>query len=334
MTSFRPRNSVSNACVGSWTVEAAWGKITRSASGVYLLVAAVECRITDPENAEGRFGSTRRRFLAAAGGLIGLGGIGALYVTSELSGDFGSYTAPDGFPAVTTRGRVNPGTDQRGSAVVDGSLAEAGEALLLFVHGFGTDDPTARDQAFATASGLEAIRPLPVAAYSWDSDREWEPAKAMADANGPVLADWLIEWADTDGRSIHIVGYSLGARVVCRALLALALAGGGDAAASVSLLGGAIPHDSLRRDTPYGEAIHQLDSPVTNFHNADDRVLGWLYRLSDRTRAVGATGISDPAAAPAGYTDVDVSDTVVDHYSYFEPGEGCLPQLADRLPSV
>lgn len=308
-------------------------------SGVYLLSATVECRITDTDTSDGRFGVTRRRLLVAAGGLVGLG---VLYVNSELSGDFGSYTAPEEFPAVTTRGRVDPDADEagsadadgHGSAVIDGSLAEGGDELLLFVHGFGTDDATARDQAFAAATGLEAIRPLPVAAYSWDADREWEPAKAMADANGPVLADWLVEWADTDGRPVHVVGYSLGARVVCRALFALALAGRGDAAASVSLLGGAIPHDSVARDTPYGEAIQELDVPVTNFHNADDRVLGWVYRLSDRTRAVGATGIADPAAAPAGYTDVDVTDTVPDHYSYFEPDEGCLPAVADRLPSV
>ncbi|WP_253737567.1 DUF726 domain-containing protein [Halohasta salina] len=329
-----------------------------------MFPAAIKRRITDTETTDGRFGLTRRRLLAAAGGLVGLGGLGALYVRSELSGDFGPYTAPDGFPAISTRGRVDPAVDdpeslpssesgsasaddqgsavvdkrtaavvdKRTAAVVDGSLAEKGDALLLFVHGFGTDDATARDQAFAAATGLESIRPLPVVAYSWDADREWEPAKAMADANGPVLADWLIEWADTDGRPVHVVGYSLGARVVCRALFALALAGRGDAAASVSLLGGAIPHDSVARDTPYGEAIDELDVPVTNFHNADDRVLGWTYRLSDRTQAVGETGIADPESAPAGYTDVDVTEAVPDHYSYFEPDEGCLPQLAARLP--
>ncbi|MFO7834601.1 MAG: DUF726 domain-containing protein [Halohasta sp.] len=309
-------------------------------SGVYLLPAAVEWPITDTETSDGRVGLTRRRLLAAAAGLVGLGGLGVGYVNSELSGDFGSYTAPEGFPAIVTRGRVDPEVDEPGStgaadreaAVVDGSLPEEGDELLLFVHGFDTDDATARDQAFAAAAGLEAIRPLPVVAYSWDSDREWEPAKAMADANGSVLADWLIEWADSDGRPVHVVGYSLGARVVCGALFALALSGRGDAAASVSLLGGAIPHDSIERDAPYGESIEELEVPVTNFHNADDRVLGWIYRLSDRTRAVGETGIADPAAAPAGYTDVDVTDVVPDHYSYFEPEEGCLPQLADRLP--
>jgi esterase/lipase superfamily enzyme len=154
----------------------------------------------------------------------------------------------------------------------------------------------------------------------------------MADANAAPLAAWLTEWADTDGRPIHVVGYSLGARVTCEALGRLADAGRTDAVASVSLLGGAIPNDTVGQDARYGEAIGAVDGPVTNFHNADDRVLGWIYRLSDSTQAVGQSGIADAAAAPAGYRDVDVTDSVPDHYSYFQPQQGCLPQLVDRLP--
>ncbi|MEA1932096.1 MAG: DUF726 domain-containing protein [Euryarchaeota archaeon] len=289
--------------------------------------------ITDSSGESGRSRLTRRRLLIGAGGIVGGLGAGGLYVASELQGDFGDYTAADSAPAVTTRGRVDPESEETASAEVDGEWAfEEADELFLFVHGFETDDATARDQAAAMETGLESLQPTPVVPFSWDSDLEWGPAKAMADANAEPLADWLVDWADSDGRPVHVVGYSLGARVTCGALFALAMRGRGDAVASVSLLGGAIPNDSVGRDTQYGEAIHTLEIPVTNFHNADDRVLGWIYRLSDRTQAVGQTGFADSADAPEGYEDVDVTEQVPDHYSYFQPEEGCLPRVVDRLP--
>jgi pimeloyl-ACP methyl ester carboxylesterase len=203
--------------------------------------------------------------------------------------------------------------------------------LFVFVHGFDTDDDTARDQAYATQVGLESLRPRPVVTYSWDSDVDWGPAKEIADANAAPLADWLVGWADADGRPVHLIGYSLGARVIGETLRRLAESGQTDVVDSVSLLGGAIPHDSVEREGRYGEAIAALNGPVNNFHNQNDRVLGWVYRLSDSTRAVGQTGIRDSDATPTGYVDVDVTDLVDDHYSYFEPEEGCLPRVVEQL---
>ena len=276
---------------------------------------------------------TRRRLLIAGGGTVGVLGAGGLYVASELQGDFGDYTAPDSAPAITTRGRVDPGSSGTATAEVDGELALGGtDELVLFIHGFATDDATARDQAYAMATGLEPLRPTPVVAYSWDSDLDWGPAKEMADANAAPLAEWLTEWADEDGRPVHVVGYSLGARVTGETLRVLADQERTDAVASVSLFGGAVPNETVGQEGRYGEAIAAVDAPVTNFHNADDRVLGWVYRLSDRTQAVGQTGLPESATAPSGYTDVDVTDSVPDHYSYFQPEEGCLPAFVDRLP--
>ena len=306
----------------------------------YLFRPVVSERISDHASDTDRPRITRRRLLIAGGGAVGVLGAGGLYVTSELQGDFGDYTAPDSAPAVTTRGRVDPESSgaatesgETATAAVDGDLSlDGADELVLFVHGFGTDDPTARDQAYAMATGLEPLRPVPVVAYSWDSDLDWGPAKEMADANAAPLADWLTGWADTDGRPVHVVGYSLGARVTGKALRLLADQGRTDAVASVSLFGGAVPNETIGQDGRYGEAIQTLDAPVTNFHNADDRVLGWLYRLTDQTQAVGQTGLPESATAPAGYTDVNVTDSVTDHYSYFQPEEGCLPAFVDQLP--
>lgn len=290
--------------------------------------------ISEDSSTDSRFGLTRRRLLIGAGGVATLAGGSGLYVTSELDGDFGDETAPDDQPTLTTRGRVDPETVDAADVTpaIEGSWDDSDE-LFVFVHGFDTDDPTARDQAYTTQLGLDELRPAPVVAYSWDSDVDWEPAKELADANAQILADWLGEWAGDEGRPVHLIGYSLGARVCLETLGVLADGGQEGVVDSVSLLGGAVPHDSVELGGRYGEAIDAVDAPVTNFHSDNDRVLGWVYRFSDRTHAVGSGGIADPGAAPDGYTDVDVTNSVDDHFSYFQPGEGCLPQVVDQLPS-
>jgi len=259
-----------------------------------------------------------------------LAGGGGLYVTRALDGDFGDETAPDDHPTISTRGRVDPDSTDA-SPAIEGTWDDSDE-LFVFVHGFDTDDQAARDQAYTTQVGLAELRPAPVVAYSWDSDVDWGPAKDLADANARALADWLVEWDSEDGRPVHLIGYSLGARVCCETLGVLVDRQASDVVASVSLLGGAVPHDSVEMSGRYGEAIETAEAPVSNFHSRNDRVLGWVYRLSDRTRAVGYDGIREPAAAADGYRDVDVTERVADHFSYFQPGEGCLSELVDALP--
>jgi len=253
------------------------------------------------------------------------------YVLSELDAEHADYTAPETQPMLTTRGRLgDDGNTPTVATEGEWSFTDADE-LFLFVHGFDTDPQAARDQTYTLDVGLEEYRSSPVAGYSWDADGEWADAKEVADANAEPLADWLRQWAAEDGRPVHLIGYSLGARVVGETLRELRADGRTDALASVSLLGGAIPADSVGREGQYGEAISAVDAPVTNFHSGHDRVLGWVYRLSDRTTAVGSDGIADPAAAPDGYRDVDVTDLVADHYSYFDPEEGCLSRVADNI---
>ena len=273
---------------------------------------------------------TRRRLLLGAGGVVGLLAAGGLYVSRELDGDFGGYTAPDDQPTLSVRGQLD-GDTKSPQAEREGDWSFDGDELFVFVHGFDTDAIGARDQAATAQIGLADLRPTPVVTYSWESELDWEDAKQNADRAAEPLADWLVEWADEDGRPVHLLGYSLGARVCLEALGQLTDDERSDVVASLSLLGGAVPHDSVVSDGRYGPVIDDADPAVTNFHSRNDRVLGWVYRLSDRTRAVGHDGISDRDAAPAGYHDVNVTDAVADHYSYFQPGEGCLPQVVDSL---
>ncbi len=273
---------------------------------------------------------TRRRLLTGVGGALALTGAGGLYISRSLEGDHGGYTAPPSQPVLSTRGSLAESGPPTVESDGEWDFDDAGE-LFVFVHGLNTDAANARDQAYTARLGFEPVRPTPVVAYSWDSDTDWSAAKANATANGEPLAGWLLEWDDADGRPIHLLGYSLGARVCCETLRVLRDRSRGDVPASVSLLGGAIPDDSVLEDGRYGGAIAAVDGPVNNFHSENDRVLRWVYRVGDRNRAVGYGGAADPGSTPPGYDDVDVTDTVADHYSYFRPEEGCLPQVADRL---
>ncbi len=241
-------------------------------------------------------------------------------------------------PTLTTRGRFDDDGDRRPSSTQlvttegEWEAADAADDLFIFVHGFDTPDEAARNQAYTTQLGLEETPlPAPVVGYSWDADRDWDVAKSVADENGQLLAAWLLEWTETHpDQSVHVLAYSLGARLTGHALRVLTDEGHTDRLASVSLLGGAIPHDSVETDGYYGEAI-EAASRVHNFHSRNDRVLGWVYRVSDRTRAVGYGGIREPEAAPEPYRDVDVTDLVEDHYSYFQPEEGCLPRVVETI---
>lgn len=296
----------------------------------YFISRLVNDAITTDSSAEDSRVLPRRRVLAGLGVTLALVGGGGAYIAWSIRGDHADYTAPDSYPVVTTRDRLDdhaPLTAERGG---EWNFEDADE-LFLFVHGLNTTAEGARDQAYTTEVGFEGVRPTPVVGYSWDSDTDWSSAKRNATANGEPLADWLTEWAETDGRPIHLLGYSLGARVSCEALRVLDENGRSDVPASVSLLGGAIPDDSVHRESRYGGAIEATEAPVYNFHSRNDRVLGWIYRAADRTRAVGYGGIRDEDLAPPGYRDVNVTDLVADHYSYFHPEEGCLPRVADRL---
>ncbi|GAA0722164.1 pimeloyl-ACP methyl ester carboxylesterase [Halorubrum trapanicum] len=241
---------------------------------------------------------------------------------------------------VSTRGRLDEAdpTERSGSWEFGGT-----DSVVLYVHGLGADAESARDQAYTARLGLDAATggagdgdagaesARPVIGYSWASNDDWGPAKETAEANAVPLADWLTAWADEDGRPVHLFAHSLGARVTGETLRELDERGRTGVLASASLFGGAIPNESAGTDGRYGSAIAALDAPLYNFHSRNDRVLGWVYRASDRTRAVGHGGLPDAATAPDGYADVEVTDLVADHYSYVEPGEGCLPRAVGRL---
>lgn len=291
---------------------------------------------TAPSATTGRTIVTRRRLLAAGGASAGLLGGGVGYVYRELQTEYDVLDAPEQFPTLSTRDAFDSQGNERalGEAVtpeLSGDWAAVGDddSIVLFVHGWGTGHDGAKDQAYTTQQGLlEAGEQRSVAAFSWDADRSWGIANDIAGRNGVALARFLA--AANRGPRVHLVGYSLGARVSCVCLQQLRQLRRLDSVASVSLLGGAIPYESVEAGGQYGDAIAAAPV-VANFHSDRDRVLGWLYRLAERTRAVGYGGARQPDETAETYTDIDVSAHVGDHTSYYHPSRGCLPQLVETV---
>ncbi len=104
-----------------------------------------------------------------------------------------------------------------------------------------------------------------------------------------------------------------------------------DAVESVTLLGGAIGESVVEVNEAYGESIEYATTSFDNFHKDDDAVLGTAFSAAEWAEAVGETGVQSPDDAPENYTEHDVTETVADHNSYYEPGEGCLPTVVETF---
>lgn len=305
----------------------------------------------------GRTGSDhgvgRRGFLRATAGagavLAGLGSAGAV-TAGGFGGDNGDYPIPEDYPVISTRGQfdddgdLKPGyTDTEYTTGGDwGTYAEQapddGE-ILVAVHGWNIDEPGGKDVANTARIALrDSGYGQFVVGYTWDSDKGdgwidqgWSEGVEIARKNGPKLAQWIADWRDRGGDPIRVIGHSLGARVAVEALADLRARGRSDAVRSVTLLGGAIDDQSVEIDGAYGSAIQSVARQFDNFYKTDDAVLDWSYSAIEFDTAVGEEGIQDESDAPDNYTETDVTETVADHNSYYQPGEGCIPSVVERF---
>jgi len=270
--------------------------------------------------------TSRRRLLASTATAVGLGGIGIVGYRqwSATNGD------GDGFPVITTRDQLGWFTDSEDlHATREGNWElEGADELFVFIHGWGPDDSGARNQAETAQRAVDEVRPAPVVAFSWDGQGRWQTVTDNADTNAHPLAEWLVEWADEDGRPVHLIGYSLGARVACETVAVLADTGTLEAVSSVSLLGAAIAADTVTTDGRYGEAIGIFSGPVTSFFSENDRVLADLF---DEPPALGQQGADRSTALADGFEEVDVTDSIPDHHTYYRPDVGCFPEVIEAI---
>jgi len=305
--------------------------------------------VVNDGNSESDPSFDRRAALRTAGaGALALCGIGGLAgSTAAFDGDDGDITGAEDYPRATTRGHFDIHW-WYGDQLTDGHTAtdydtvgaipgweggDSPEEVLVAVHGWLTEKPAAPDH-FATVEASLARNGYdqPVIGFSYDADTslgDWWPATDIAERNGPKLASFLAEYADRNpGVSVRLTGHSLGARVVLSAIAALNDAGRTELVTAATLLGGAADNDAVSTDGAYGGHIEAATGRLDNFWKSDDDVLNWAYSTGEFDSAVGEEGCEGPQ--PSNYADHNV-DYVPDHFSYHEPGDGCMPEGVDAF---
>lgn len=307
------------------------------------------CTAPESETESNATGSRRQFMRTTAGAAVGVAGLTATSGTAVAGGDNGSAEAPHDYPLVSTRDHYEIswwGSVQQADGHnaydydIEGNWGKYDDAreIAMFVHGWNQDDGDDQDIDSAYTCELSLDRNDYDAfnvGFSWDSDKGggldqgWYEATEIADRNGPKLANWV--W-NTD-RPIRLVGHSLGARVVLSALETLDYWGATDAVRSATLLGGAADDQSVSTEERYGTAIESVTGQFDNYYKTDDQVLSWAYSLGEFDTAVGEQGIEDGKTPPSNYEDHDVTNTVPDHGSYYEPGDGCMPTVANDFQS-
>ncbi len=295
------------------------------------------------ENAEPT-GMNRRTMLkgtaTAAVGLVGLTGTAA-----GFQGDDGNITGSADFPRATTRGHFDINWlyeeeltdghtkwDYGTVGDIPGYGSANPEEVVISVHGWLVGKDDAPDH-FATVEA--ALRDNgyshPVIGFSYDSDTridQWWPATDIAERNGAKLANFIADYRARTGARVRIIGHSLGGRVVPETIKSLHDLGYNDYVESVTLLGGASDDESVAVDGEYGPAIGTVVGQFDNFWKSDDQVLTWAYGTAEFDSAVGESGCE--GTPPANYEDHQV-DYVPDHFSYYEPGDGCMLEVVGEF---
>lgn len=228
------------------------------------------------------------------------------------------------------------------TAVESGEIPGSG-TLVVYVHGFlgqgrlDIGNVSGAHQAAALAAALDIEcsardRDCPtVVAGMWDSSTTWSRAKERSNRAGRILAEWL----RAQDQSIHLVGHSLGGRVVLEALEN----DPGDCLDSVALFGAAVDPDAVCHE--YFAGIEALDGPVYNYHSENDQIVCRLYRVGEISAGLGCRGsdcrgglLRSSGRLPSNFTDVDVSAQVQAHLDYYKPAEyttagNCVGEFVD-----
>lgn len=238
----------------------------------------------------------------------------------------GLLTLPDTAPRYRIEGELEAASQTAESAPSGGT-----SDLVIVVHGFNNTADKARYKFDIAAEGLRgAGYGGLIAGFSWDADRQRDPlamsgyhaARRVAVGNGPLLASFIADWhrAHPDCR-IHLLGYSMGARLVLEALLQLerdpVLVALHLQVDSVHLVGAAVDDDEAELNAVYGQAIQHCCGRFFNYYSREDNKLGAYYWPKEGDRALGETGIEHPVLAPSNYEDVDVAAEL---HSYSEAG--------------
>lgn len=179
----------------------------------------------------------------------------------------------------------------------------------------------AKKASKAAAKKLGPLVPVLLAADL--AKNPWHVARIRADKTGVVLADILARF---EGEAI-LVGHSLGGRVIGTAAQTLSKARSGKKVVELRLLGAAIG-----QKFDWDSVAAMTTGPVVNYFSQRDGVLKWAYKAAEAGSI--AVGLEGTKSAAPGIVDVDVTDRVANHGSYWENVSSAYPSVVLEGDSV
>lgn len=275
-------------------------------------------------------------------------------------------TSPgDNVPEVSTRGHFSGGRLVSGrtpyeykiNGIIPGLAGTpCSPEMAIIVHGWDNGSKGAQLRFKTARRSLRSlVSPTffhPIVGFSWDSDTRyltvfgWGTGKDHADGNGRKLAQFLDDLkAACPVMKIHLMGHSLGARVVLQAIKELdentrfRWKRDGRKIDDVHTLGAAVdnetPHVEVSAETRYGPAIQRQVGRFFNYCSHEDNILEFVYSPRELDNALGETCIEDASRKPSNYTDVSVIDEVGDnHYIYWGAPEYGEPRFFGAMQKV
>lgn len=213
--------------------------------------------------------------------------------------------------------------------------------VVFFVHGWHNDHEKAKERLDRVKLSLEFnIYNISLIGFSWDSNVEWDHAKIIAEANGPRLAQFIldyVEWCKYEKNKdvdVRLVGHSLGSRVILSTLqslhnnpiwnnstnnfkiLSVHLMGAAVDDEEVSISDIDISNDFTNQGTvksAYGGAIQDEVSRFYNLFSTQDNILEFIYPFFEKDTALGKEGkqegIEEISSPP--YFDINVTDEIL-----------------------
>lgn len=190
--------------------------------------------------------------------------------------------------------------------------------LLLVVHGLNNSEPKA---LYKFGIAAEALRRNgyrgSIVGFSWDADTSRDPfaatgyrtARRHAVGNGKKLARFIADYqARNPDVRMHLLGYSMGARLVLEALRELDTADmrdGKPPITTVHLVGASVDDEEVELGSRYGRAIERRVVRFINYFSHEDNKLGQYYFLMDGDQALGENDVEHRDRRPRNYTAVD-----------------------------
>ncbi|KAK1147937.1 hypothetical protein N8T08_000453 [Aspergillus melleus] len=188
-------------------------------------------------------------------------------------------------------------------------LMNLGNAMDLLVTSaaFAAGGQVLKKTVFASLLSAVAL-PLGLLKATKVADNPFSVAKVRSEKAGEVLADALISKVQGE-RSVTLVGYSLGSRVIFSCLQTLAKRRAYGLVESVVFMGSATPSN-----TEHWRRMRSVVSGrIVNVYSENDTVLALLYRTS--SFQMGVAGLQPVHGVP-GVENLDVSDIISGHLRY------------------